>query len=106
VYLPELPTALADVLIGLIGKEASILTDRSPESVLQKPMQVENADLKVWVHHIQSRIESDTRIPETEREALIARRGEVYSNSGSSRLKRVMQNRRYHKHDPSASEPF
>jgi putative restriction endonuclease len=77
VYLTELPPALADVLIGLIGNEASTLRDRSVESALQKPMQAENADLEVWEHHIESKIESDTGIPETEREALIvARRGQ------------------------------
>ena len=77
VYLTELPPALADVLIGLIGKEASILADHSGGSVLQNPMQVENADLEVWEHHIESKIESDRQIPDTEREALIvARRGQ------------------------------
>ena len=63
--------------MGRIGKEASILNEPSAESVLQKPMQVENADLEVWEHHIESKIESDTQIPDTEREALIvARRGQ------------------------------
>jgi putative restriction endonuclease len=77
VYLTELPPALADVLIGLIGKEASLLSQQSVESALQKPMQVENADLEVWEHHIESTIESDRQIPATEREALIvARRGQ------------------------------
>jgi putative restriction endonuclease len=77
VYLTELPPALADVLIGLIGKEASLLSQKSVESVLQKPMQVENADLEVWEHHIESAIESNAQIPETDREALIvARRGQ------------------------------
>jgi putative restriction endonuclease len=65
------------VLIGLIGQEASILSERKVESVLQKPMQVENSDVEMWEHHIESKIESDTRIPDTEREALIvARRGQ------------------------------
>ena len=42
-------------LMGLIGKEASTLSDRS-ESLLQKPMHVENADLECgrglgrWYH--------------------------------------------------------
>lgn len=77
IYLTELPPDLADVLIGLIGKEASILKDESAGSVGQKPMQVENADLEVWEHHIEANIESDKRIPDTEREALIvARRGQ------------------------------
>jgi putative restriction endonuclease len=77
VYLTELPPALATVLMGLIGKEASMLSARSGESILEKPMQVENADLETWEHHIETNIESDKRIPETEREALIvARRGQ------------------------------
>ncbi len=77
IYLTELPPALATALIGLIGKEASMLIDRSTESVRQKPMLVENADLEIWEHHIESKIESDTGIADTEREALIvARRGQ------------------------------
>jgi len=77
IYLTEVPPPLATVLIGLIGKEASILSDRSAESFRQRPMQVENADLEVWEHHIETKIESDNRIPDTEREALIvARRGQ------------------------------
>lgn len=65
------------MLIGLIGKEASILKDRSAGSLPERPLQIENADLEVWEHHIESKIESDRRIPETEREALIvARRGQ------------------------------
>ena len=77
IYLTELPPALATVLIGLIGKEASMLSDRSAESLLQRPMQIENADLEIWEHHIEANIESDSGIPDTEREALIiARRGQ------------------------------
>jgi putative restriction endonuclease len=77
IYLTELPPDLADVLIGLIGKEASILNNRSVGSVPEKPMQIENGDVELWEHHIESKIESDSRIPETEREALIvARRGQ------------------------------
>jgi HNH endonuclease len=77
IYLTELPLDLANVLIGLIGKEASMLSARSTESLLQRPMEVENADLEIWEHHIEANIESDTQIPDTEREALIvARRGQ------------------------------
>src|SRR5262249_45540440 len=40
-------------------------------------VQAENADLEMWEHHIESRIESDGEIPDTERGALIvARRGQ------------------------------
>jgi HNH endonuclease len=77
IYLTELPPDLAKVLIGLIGKEALVLSAQSEESPPQRPMQVENADLEVWEHHIEANIEADTRIPDTEREALIvARRGQ------------------------------
>jgi putative restriction endonuclease len=77
IYLTELPPDLANVLIGLIGKEALMLSARSAESLIQQPMQVENADLEIWEHHIETNIESDTRIPNTDREALIvARRGQ------------------------------
>ncbi len=80
VYLTEVPTPLADVLIGLVGKEAAVLNDRASRSTLQTlPMQqqVESADVELWEHHIESEIESDAHLLETEREALIvARRGQ------------------------------
>jgi hypothetical protein len=74
VYLTEVPMPFAEVLIGLIGKEAALINDRAAESTLQTPMQVENADLEMWEHHIESKIDSDRHLPETEREALIVAR--------------------------------
>jgi len=77
IYLTELPPNLANVLMGLIGKEASMVSAQSAEALIQQPIQVENADLEIWEHHIETNIESDTQIPGTEREALIvARRGQ------------------------------
>jgi putative restriction endonuclease len=80
VYLTEVPTPLAEILNGLIGKEAAVMHDRGAGSTLQTlPMQqqVENADLEMWEHHIESEIESNDQLLETEREALIvARRGQ------------------------------
>src|SRR3984893_6633314 len=80
VYLTEVPTLLAELLIGLIGKEAAVLNERVAGSMLQTPpmqQQVENADLEMWEHHIESEIESNDQLLETEREALIvARRGQ------------------------------
>jgi putative restriction endonuclease len=78
VYLTDVPMPLAELLMGLIGKEAALLNDRASRSMLQTPMQqVENADLEMWEHHIESEIESDYHLLETEREALIvARRGQ------------------------------
>jgi len=67
----------AEVLIGLIGKEAVLMNDRAARSAMQTPMQAETADLEMWEHHIESKIESDPQLPDTEREALIvARRGQ------------------------------
>jgi putative restriction endonuclease len=77
VYLTEVPVPLADVLIGLIGKEATLLNHRTAGQSLHAAMQIENADLEVWEHHIESEIESDQKLLATEREALIvARRGQ------------------------------
>jgi putative restriction endonuclease len=77
VYLTEVPAPLAETLIGLIGREASLVSDRAAKAALQIPVQVENPDLEMWEHHIESNIEADSRIPDTERDALIvARRGQ------------------------------
>jgi len=79
VYLTEVPVPFAEVLIGLIGKEAALLNDRAVRSTFHSPMQVdiEPPDVELWEHHIESEIESDRKLPETDREALIvARRGQ------------------------------
>jgi predicted restriction endonuclease len=65
------------VLIGLIGNEATMLNDQTTRLTAEFPMQAENADLELWEHYIESNIQSDRQIAETEREALIvARRGQ------------------------------
>jgi putative restriction endonuclease len=77
VYLTEVPDASAELLIGLIGKEASLLNEQAATSALHITVQSENADLEMWEHHIESEIESDGQLLETERQALIvARRGQ------------------------------
>jgi hypothetical protein len=77
IYLTEIPAALAEALIGLIGSEAVALRHSHSEPDLEVHTQIENADLEVWEHHIESTIQSDGEIPNTEREALIvARRGQ------------------------------
>jgi putative restriction endonuclease len=77
VYLTEVPVPFAEVLIGLIGTEAALVNDRAARSTVQTPMLAENADLEMWEHHIESEIESNRQLPETDREALIvARRGQ------------------------------
>jgi putative restriction endonuclease len=77
VYLTELPIPLAEILIGLIGSEAALIVGQSAESMLHPPTQMETADLEIWEHHIESHIESDPELADTDRSALIvARRGQ------------------------------
>jgi hypothetical protein len=77
VYLTAVPTLLAEALIGLIGAEAETVVSRAEEVSVQAETQADNADLELWEHHIEATIESDGRISDTDREALIiARRGQ------------------------------
>jgi hypothetical protein len=77
IYLTEIPAPLTEVLIGLIGREAVALRQPHSKTDPEVHTQIENADLEVWEHHIESAIQSDQEIPKTEREALIvARRGQ------------------------------
>ena len=77
VYLAELPQAMAETLLGLIGNEATLIAARTAkiDSLIQTG--VETADLELWEHHIEETIASDSQIAQTERESLvIARRGQ------------------------------
>jgi hypothetical protein len=77
VYLTAVPTLLAEALIGLIGAEAEMVVGKAEEVSAQAETQADNADVEVWEHHIEATIESDSRISDTDREALIiARRGQ------------------------------
>ena len=62
VYLTEVPMLLAELLIGLIGKEAAAMNERAAGSSVQTTIQVENADLEVWEHHIEAEIESNRQL--------------------------------------------
>ncbi len=75
VYLTEVSAPFAEALCGLIGPEASAARAMGHHKI--EAMQSVNADLEVWEHHIEDTIESDLRITETDRQALIvARRGQ------------------------------
>jgi putative restriction endonuclease len=77
VYLTAVPTLLADALIGLVGAEARMVATKADEVSVHAETQTDNADVELWEHHIESKIESDGDIPVTDREALIiARRGQ------------------------------
>jgi putative restriction endonuclease len=76
-YLTEISEPFAETLLGLIGAEAATTIARAALSDVTIAIQSANADVELWEHHIEDTIESDSRIPETERQALIiARRGQ------------------------------
>jgi hypothetical protein len=73
VYLTELTPAFAEVLAGLIGAEAQNLIAGVEVSA---PMQT-NDDLDYWEHKIETDIDDDVTITDTEKTAIIrARRGQ------------------------------
>ncbi|MBC5806030.1 MAG: HNH endonuclease [Candidatus Eremiobacter antarcticus] len=77
VYLTELSEPFANTLIGLIGPEASLIAGRVREVDPRAAIQTLPTELELWERHIEAGIESDSLIPETQREALItARRGQ------------------------------
>jgi hypothetical protein len=72
IYLTKLPTVLAEVLIGLIGKEIEPLALAASRV---KPIVAD--DLDSWEHKIEQELENDSTIQETERLAIIrARNGQ------------------------------
>jgi putative restriction endonuclease len=77
IYLTEVPEFFAEALTGLIGAEAFSITARVAGGNAEISAQAVNADLEVWEHHLETEVEKDSRIADTEREALIvARRGQ------------------------------
>jgi hypothetical protein len=79
VYLTELPLVFAEVLAGLIGTEATQLrkADENPSDSTENIHQQSGDDLESWEHLIETRIELDDSVRETEKTALIrARRGQ------------------------------
>jgi len=77
VYLTEVPTVLAEVLIGLIGQEVAPITATSASV---KPVSAD--DLDSWERRLEQVVANDPSIPETDRLAIIrARRGQPKSGS-------------------------
>jgi hypothetical protein len=76
IYLTELPTPFAQVLVGLIGQEAQHLTSEVAATTEGDRIKTGD-DLDVWEHRLEERVASDTSIGDTDREAIIrARRGQ------------------------------
>jgi hypothetical protein len=75
VYLAPLPDMMAEALVALIGAEAVAVKQTASRADLT--MTATNPDVEVWEHHIESELDRDTTIPNTDRQALItARRGQ------------------------------
>ena len=73
VYLTEVSETAAEVLAGLIGAEAQPFLAGVPVGT---PMQTSD-DLDYWEHKIESAVDADTSMTDTDREAIIrARRGQ------------------------------
>jgi HNH endonuclease len=72
VYLTELPTLFAEVLIGLIGQEIVSISAAARDA---KPQSVD--DLDFWERKLEQELVSDSTVRETERLAIIrARNGQ------------------------------
>jgi hypothetical protein len=72
VYLTEVPTALAEMLRGLIGDEVAPLALAARDV---KPVAAD--DLDVWERRLEEQLVNDSTVPETERLAIIrARNGQ------------------------------
>lgn len=75
VYLAEVPQVFAEVLAGLIGPEAQVVTAGAaipvPTAATQLPI---GDDLDYWEHKLEQVVVSDTSIPDTTREAIIRAR--------------------------------
>jgi putative restriction endonuclease len=72
VYLTEVPTPLAEVLMGLIGDEVALLAQAANDV---KPVSAD--DLDFWERKLEQEVANDPAVPETERLALVrARKGQ------------------------------
>ncbi len=78
VYLTEVPATFAEVLTGLIGSEATLVTHAEIAADLaQDGPQAVGDDLDTWEHRLETQVESDDSVQDTEKEAIIrARRGQ------------------------------
>lgn len=82
VYLTEVPIALAEMLIGLIGKE---FTPIALAAGNMKPVAADDLDL--WERRLERQLANDSKVPETERRAIIrARLGQGLFKDRVSRI--------------------
>jgi hypothetical protein len=77
VYLTEVPAIMAELILQLIGPEATLILGQAEQANSTILAQVTNTDIDMWEHHLEQEVERNTRIGPTERDALImARRGQ------------------------------
>lgn len=78
IYLTEISQDFAEVLSGLIGAEArSLLATTSAGASIENGKIVTGDNLDVWERRLEDQVETDTTLPETDREAIVrARRGQ------------------------------
>jgi hypothetical protein len=69
VYLTEVPTSLAEVLVGLIGQEVAPIALAANG---MKPVPAD--DLDFWKRKLEQELVNDSKVPETERLAIIGAR--------------------------------
>jgi putative restriction endonuclease len=69
VYLTEVPTTLAEVILGLMGQEVAAITDAANAV---KPIEADDLDL--WERRLERQLAEDTTVPDTERQAIIRAR--------------------------------
>lgn len=72
IYLTELPSALAEALVGLIGDEIAPIAAAASDV---RPIAADDLDL--WERELERQLTNDSTVPETERLAIIrARKGQ------------------------------
>jgi putative restriction endonuclease len=78
VYLTQVSAGLASVLFGLIGNEATSVSDVGQEiSQIERDSPAPERDIEEWERRVEVAIATDAAIQETERTALVqARRGQ------------------------------
>ena len=77
VYLTEVPAIMAELLVQLIGPEASEIVAVAERANDEMSTQVGTEDIDKWEHHLEQEVEQNSEINETQRGALVmARRGQ------------------------------
>lgn len=90
VYLTVLSPELMSVLATLIGKEVTLLmTGHHVADSLEELQRGQSLGLVEWEEHLQQELRTDTKLKETEKEAIVlARRGQGKFKENVSRIER------------------